>query len=78
MKNREGWGCLELIGSLVTALALVFLTGLLIKIFWNALMPDIFGLPEVSYWQALELLALRSLFFLGGGKSVLRGRKNEV
>lgn len=37
---------------------------------WNALIPDIFGLPEIGYFQALGLLILTRLFF--GGFGVLR------
>ncbi len=36
---------------------------------WNALIPDLFGGPELNYWQALGLLALSKLIFgfHGGG-----------
>jgi len=30
---------------------------------WNSLMPAIFSLPAVSFWQALGLLVLSRLFF---------------
>jgi Ca2+/H+ antiporter, TMEM165/GDT1 family len=30
---------------------------------WNHLMPQIFGLHAISYWQALGLLVLSKLFF---------------
>ncbi len=32
---------------------------------WNWLMPDIFGLTEISYWQALGLLILSKILFSG-------------
>lgn len=36
---------------------------------WNWLMPVIFGLPEIGYWQALGLMALSSvLFYRPSGK----------
>jgi len=38
---------------------------------WNSLMPAIFRLPAVSFWQALGLLLLSRLFFGGFG----RGRR---
>jgi hypothetical protein len=36
-------------------------------VLWNYLMPTIFSLPEIGYWQALGLLVLSSLFFYHGG-----------
>ncbi len=41
--------------------ALVF--GLLVKVLWNWLMPMIFGLPEIGYWQAFGLVVLAKLLF---------------
>jgi len=32
---------------------------------WNALMPDIFHLTEITFWQAAGLLILARLFFGG-------------
>ncbi len=33
------------------------------KIFWNWLVPSIFGLPQIEFRQALGLLILTSLLF---------------
>jgi len=30
---------------------------------WNSLMPEIFGLSAISYWQAVGLLCLSWIFF---------------
>jgi hypothetical protein len=30
---------------------------------WNLLMPDIFGLPTITFWQALGLMVLSTLLF---------------
>jgi hypothetical protein len=40
-----------------------------VKYLWNWLMPGLFGLPSISFWQALGLLALSRLLFgeWGGG-----------
>ncbi|WP_051294738.1 hypothetical protein [Maridesulfovibrio bastinii] len=43
---------------------------LVTMVFWNWLMPEIFGLPELSYFQTLGLLILSRLLF--GGFSSLR------
>jgi hypothetical protein len=39
--------------------------GLLARTLWNHLMPQIFGLPQISFWQTLGLLVLSWLFFGG-------------
>ena len=49
---------------------------------WNWLLPTLFGCPEVTFWQALGLLALcRILFgglgFHGSGRSRMRRRMAE-
>ena len=39
---------------------------------WNLLMPDIFGLHPISFWQAVGLMALSWILF--GGLGMFRGR----
>lgn len=36
---------------------------------WNWLMPTIFKLPEIGFWQAIGLLLLAQIFFKGGHAS---------
>jgi hypothetical protein len=55
------------IGLLVLIFASVF--GLVVVRLWNWLMPGLFGLHTITYWQALGLLVL-SRILLGG----FRGR----
>jgi len=45
----------------VAVLAIVF--GVFVKWLWNALMPAVFGLPEIGYWQAVGLVVLTHIFF---------------
>ncbi|MBB6481197.1 hypothetical protein [Spirochaeta isovalerica] len=67
-------------------LILGFLFGWVVMLLWNWLMPDIFGLGEVTYWQAWGLLILSSILFKGfpsgnggdGGKRGDRRRKKEL
>jgi len=54
-----GWIAL----GVTAAAALVFLLGLAVQALWNWLMPAIFGLPAVTYWQAVGLLVLCHLLF---------------
>lgn len=47
----------------LAVLALIF--GIFVKLLWNALMPAIFGLPEIGFWQAVGLVVLAHIFFGG-------------
>ena len=49
----------------VILLALALFSALTMAL-WNALMPIIFRLPMINYWQAVGLLILGRLFFGGG------------
>ncbi len=50
------------VGLIFAALfALVF--GFLVKWLWNFLMPDLFGLKEITYWQAFTIVILSKLIF---------------
>ena len=53
---------LGIIGAIV--LAAVF--GILVKLLWNALMPAIFGLPAIGYWQAIGMVVLGHILFGAG------------
>ncbi|KYG81502.1 hypothetical protein MB14_12990 [Roseivirga ehrenbergii] len=49
--------------------AALFLFGSVIMLLWNWLMPEIFGLTTISFWQALGLFILSRILFSGiGGK----------
>ncbi|MEN8207613.1 MAG: hypothetical protein ABFR50_00025 [Candidatus Fermentibacteria bacterium] len=68
-----GFTLLGLIG--VTVLAILF--GIFVKFLWNALLPDIFGLPEIGYWQAVGLAVLAHIFFgAHGGTSKYKKSRN--
>lgn len=47
----------------------VALFGCIVMVLWNWLMPDLFGLPTLSFWQAAGLLVLCKILFggIGGG-----------
>ena len=61
-----GIAVLGVIGAAV--FALVF--GWLVMVLWNWLMPAIFHLGEITYWQAFGILILAKLIFgaIGGGR----------
>lgn len=50
-----------IIGVLFFSVALWFGCAAAIMILWNWLMPDIFGLKEISYWQSVGLVILCNL-----------------
>ncbi len=39
--------------------------GFAVRLLWNALMPPIFGCPQITYWQALGLFVLAKILFGG-------------
>ena len=60
----------------IAAIALfAFLGGEVVKLLWNWLMPPLFGLPVISFWQALGLLALSRI--LVGGHGLSRPQKHR-
>ena len=59
---------------IVFGILAVAVAGLLTSSLWNALMPAIFGLGMITFWQALGLLILGRLLFgsFGGRGSRMR------
>lgn len=67
----------------VLGLGFLFLMGWVVMLLWNWLMPDIFGLKAIGYWQAWGILALSCILFGGKGASSSkdktdRKRKREL
>ena len=50
---------------------------LVTMVLWNRLMPAIFDLPVITYWQTAGLLLLSCIFFKGFGNSHDRGSKRN-
>jgi hypothetical protein len=62
-----GWVVFGLLIAVVFGLAL----GLIVQMLWNWLMPALFGLKLITYWQAVGLFILCHLLFkshVGHGK----------
>jgi hypothetical protein len=55
------------IGGVVLAGFFALVLGFVVQWLWNWLIPDIFGLNPISYWQAFGLLFLAKLLFGGFG-----------
>jgi hypothetical protein len=62
MKDEHVWLIILIIGLIALAPAVTMWL-------WNWLMPNIFGLTTISYWQALGLMILSSCFFYRGNSS---------
>jgi len=64
------------IGFGIVGIGFLFLCGLIVMLLWNWLMPDIFGLKRLTYWQAWGLLILCTILFKGFG-SGNSGRRSD-
>jgi hypothetical protein len=66
----------------VLFVALLFLLGFVVMWLWNWLMPALFGLKSIGYWQAFGLIILSKILFggfarSGGGGGYRRRRLRE-
>jgi hypothetical protein len=63
----------------IGGIGLAFLFGWILMLLWNWLMPEIFGLKRVSYWQAWGLLLLSCILFgrIGGSSSSSGGKSDR-
>src|ERR1700749_1707574 len=73
MRKVAGFICLAIVGVLVF--------GGIVMLLWNALMPELFHLPLITFWQALGLLILTKILFSGfrggGPRSNMKGKLKE-
>jgi hypothetical protein len=53
--------------ALLVFLLFIALGGVVVRLLWNWLAPPLFGLSEITVWQALGLLALCRILFGGFG-----------
>jgi hypothetical protein len=60
---------LMVIGFAILGAGLLFLFGFVVMLLWNWLMPGIFNLKRIDYWQAWGLLALSTILFKGMGSN---------
>ena len=56
-----------IIGGVVLAAALALLFGLLVMVLWNWIMPEVFGLSPLTYWQSWGIVLLAHILFKAGG-----------
>lgn len=69
-RNHWQWG-FKMVGwvivGAITAAALAFVFGYFIMLLWNWLMPELFGLTTITFWQAFGITLLARLIFGGLG-----------
>jgi len=66
MRNEMGkYRVVKAIKILVMVIAAVIVFGFVTMYLWNILMPAIFGLKLITFWQALGLLLLAKILFGG-------------
>ena len=53
--------------GLGAAVGIGLVLGLVVRALWNWLMPELFGLPEITYLQAVALFVLSHLLFKSHG-----------
>lgn len=61
---------------LTTFVVFIAVGGVAVLQLWNWLLPPLFGVPEVTFWQALGILALCRILF-GGFGDLTRGRSGS-
>jgi membrane protein required for beta-lactamase induction len=54
----------------------ILVGGTVVMLLWNWLLPALFGWPELTFWQALALLALCRILF--GGHGVGRSTRSRI
>ena len=55
--------------GLVIGLILVLILVAIFRWLWNSTLPDVFGVREVSFWQAFKILLLAGILF-GGHRAI--------
>src|SRR4029453_4666244 len=69
------------IAGIIAITLFIFLGGKVVQLLWNWLMPMLFGLREVTFWQAVGILALSRILFGGlgiGGEGARRRRGDDT
>lgn len=61
----------------VLIVAFIALFGFVFQYLWNWLMPEIFGLITITYWQAIGLIILSKIIFGGIGGDKDKGHSNK-
>lgn len=66
-----------ILGGAVLMGIFAFLFGYFVMLLWNWLMPEIFGLGLITYWQAFGIIILAKLLFGAFNKGYKESKKEE-
>jgi hypothetical protein len=61
------WWLRKIIFGIVIFAAITTLLGFIVMNLWNALIPDLFKGPYITFWQSFGLLLLSHILFRGWG-----------
>ncbi len=53
----------RVVGGILIGLAVALVLGIFVRLFWNLLMPAVFGLREITYVQAIVMVILAHILF---------------
>ncbi|MCD6337080.1 MAG: hypothetical protein J7M01_02470 [Candidatus Marinimicrobia bacterium] len=67
----------KIVGGVILGIGAAILFGFVIKWLWNALLPGLFDLPMITYWQGVGLALLGRLLFGGVGSGHNESRKSD-
>ena len=62
------WWIMKVGKMLVLIVTGALILGLAVMVLWNALIPDLFKGPPITFWQAVGLLALSHILLRGWGR----------
>lgn len=63
---------------IIFGILIAFLVVYILMRLWNWLLPDLFGVPMITYWQAFGILVLAKIIFgFGGGGSSKSSSKSK-
>ena len=51
------------ISFLIVLIVSILVGVFIVQLIWNQVMPDVFGLKQIDFWQTLGLLILANVFF---------------
>jgi hypothetical protein len=62
------WKWIFIVPAALLGIALfMFIGGEVVRLLWNWLLPPLFGWRQITFWQALAMLALCRILFGGSG-----------
>lgn len=65
MKKAIGWKIAKVIKMILLVILAVTVFGFVTRELWNWLMPSLFGLKLITFWQAIGLVVLGKILFGG-------------